>query len=74
MSGFQRPLGIPTIQDRVVRAATLLILEPNFEADFLECSFGFRPRRSAHDVLDAIRGHLAKGKRDVYDADLQVFL
>lgn len=69
--GRQRPLGIPTIKDRVAQAATLLILEPIFEADFLDCSFGFRPGRSAHDALDAIRGHLAKGKRDVYDADLQ---
>lgn len=69
--GRQRPLGIPTIKDRVVQAATLLILEPIFEADFLESSFGFRPGRSAHDALDTIREHLAKGKREVYDADLQ---
>jgi RNA-directed DNA polymerase len=69
--GRQHPLGIPTIKDRVVQAATLLILEPIFEADFLDSSFGFRPGRSAHDALDAIRGHLARGKREVYDADLQ---
>lgn len=69
--GRQRPLGIPTIKDRVVQAATLLLLEPIFEADFRDSSFGFRPGRSAHDALDAIRAHLAQGKREVYDADLQ---
>jgi RNA-directed DNA polymerase len=51
-----RPLGIPTIRDRVVQMATLLILEPIFEADFLECSHGFRSERSAHDALKEIRG------------------
>src|SRR5581483_3592713 len=54
-----------------VQAATLLILEPIFEADFLECSYGFRPGRSAHQALAAIRTHLAAGQRVVYDADLQ---
>jgi len=69
--GRTRPLGIPTVRDRVVQMATLLILEPIFEADFLDSSYGFRPGRSAHDALDAIRGHLARGKREVYDADLK---
>lgn len=69
--GRLRPLGIPTIRDRVVQMAALLILEPIFEADFLESSFGFRPGRKAHDALDAIREALAQGKREVYDADLQ---
>ena len=69
--GRTRPLGIPTIVDRVVQMAVLLILEPIFEADFLESSFGFRPGRSAHDALDAIRGSLGRGKREVYDADLK---
>jgi len=69
--GRTRPLGIPTIRDRVVQMATLLILEPIFEADFRDSSFGFRPGRSAHDALDAIRTHLGRGKREVYDADLK---
>lgn len=70
-NGKLRPLGIPTIKDRVVQMAALLILEPIFEADFLECSFGFRPGRSAHQALEAIRGNLESGFRAVYDADLQ---
>jgi RNA-directed DNA polymerase len=69
--GKMRPLGIPTVKDRVVQMATLLILEPIFEADFLDCSFGFRPGRSAHDALDVIEGNLRKGRRQVYDADLK---
>lgn len=70
-NGKLRPLGIPTVRDRVVQMATLLILEPIFEADFLECSFGFRPGRSAHDALAAVRQGLQAGKTEVYDADLQ---
>lgn len=69
--GKRRPLGIPTIRDRVVQTAALLILEPIFEADFLECSYGFRPGRSAHDALKAIQSYLKAGYRAVYDADLQ---
>jgi len=69
--GRKRPLGIPTIRDRVVETACLLILEPIFEADFLDVSYGFRPGRSQHDALDAIRGHLQAGYLEVYDADLQ---
>jgi RNA-directed DNA polymerase len=69
--GKLRPLGIPTVKDRVVQAATLLIMEPIFEADFLDCSYGFRPERSAHQALEAIRANLAAGYREVYDADLQ---
>ena len=69
--GRMRPLGIPTVRDRVVQMATLLILEPIFEADFRDSSFGFRPGRSAHDALDAIQSHLRSGKREVYDADLK---
>jgi RNA-directed DNA polymerase len=63
-------LGIPTVRDRVVQAAVLLILEPIFEADFEDCSHGFRPGRSAHDALRAIQQHLKEGKTAVYDADL----
>jgi RNA-directed DNA polymerase len=73
-NGKLRPLGIPTIRDRVVQTAALLILEPIFEADFLECSYGFRPRRSAHQALAAIRSNLTAGYREVYDADLQGYL
>lgn len=69
-NGKLRPLGIPTVQDRVVQAAVLLILEPIFEADFEECSHGFRPGRSAHDALRAIHQHLKEGLTEVYDADL----
>jgi RNA-directed DNA polymerase len=69
--GRQRPLGIPTVKDRIVQTATLLILEPIFEADFLDSSFGFRPGKNAHQALDAIRGHLAAGLTEVYDADLK---
>jgi RNA-directed DNA polymerase len=66
-----RPLGIPTVRDRVVQTAALLILEPIFEADFLDCSYGFRPGRSAHQALEEIRGNLTAGFTEVYDADLQ---
>lgn len=69
--GRLRPLGIPTVRDRVVQMAVMLILEPIFEADFLDCSFGFRPGKSAHQAIDAIGQHLAAGFREVYDADLQ---
>jgi len=69
--GRQRPLGIPTVKDRVVQQAALLVLEPIFEADFLDSSYGFRPGRSAHQAVDAIRQHLAGGLQEVYDADLQ---
>ena len=70
-NGKLRPLGIPTVRDRVVQTATLLILEPIFEADFLDCSYGYRPGRSAHQALEKIRGHIQAGYRVVYDADLK---
>lgn len=69
--GRLRPLGIPTVKDRVVQTAVLLILEPIFEADFLDSSYGFRPGRSAHDALEEVREGIAKGLRTVYDADLE---
>jgi RNA-directed DNA polymerase len=72
-NGKKRPLGIPTLRDRVVQMATLLILEPIFEQDFEDCSYGFRPGRSAHDALEEIRGHLKKGYCAVYDADLKSY-
>jgi len=62
--------GVPTVRDRVIQAAVLLILEPIFEADFEECSYGFRPGRSAHGALKEIRQHLKEGLTVVYDADL----
>lgn len=68
--GRMRPLGIPTVKDRVVQMAVLLVIEPIFEADFLDCSFGSRPGKNAHQALDAIAGHLEAGHREVYDADL----
>lgn len=69
--GCERPLGIPTVRDRVVQTAVLLILEPIFEADFEDCSYGFRPGRSAHDALEEIRQSIAAGLKTIYDADLQ---
>jgi RNA-directed DNA polymerase len=72
-NGKLRPLGIPTVKDRVVQMAVLLIVEPIFEADFLDCSYGFRPGRSAHDALEQIKANLQQGRREVYDADLQSY-
>jgi RNA-directed DNA polymerase len=72
-NGKLRPLGIPTVRDRVVQMAVLLIVEPIFEADFLVCSYGFRPGRSAHDALAEIKQNLQQGRREVYDADLQSY-
>jgi Retron-type reverse transcriptase len=71
--GTQRPLGIPTVGDRVVQAAVRRILEPIFEEVFLDCSFGFRPGRSAHMALQKIRKDLAEGYSYVIDADLKSY-
>ena len=71
--GRKRPLGIPTVGDRVVQTACLLILEPIFEADFEDCSYGFRPNRNAHQALEEIRGYLQAGYQAVYDADLRSY-
>ncbi len=73
-NGKLRPLGIPTVRDRVAQMATLLILEPIFEADFEDCSYGFRPGRSAHQALAEIRGQVQAGYQAVYDADLKGYL
>lgn len=73
VDGRLRPLGIPTVRDRVVQTAALLILEPIFEADFLDCSHGYRPARSAHDALEQIEENLRAGYTAVYDADLQAY-
>jgi RNA-directed DNA polymerase len=71
--GGRRPLGIPTVKDRVVQQACLLVLEPIFESDFLDCSFGFRPGCSQIDALEEIRSHLKGGFCAVYDADLKSY-
>jgi group II intron reverse transcriptase/maturase len=71
--GSQRPLGIPTIRDRVVQMALKLVIEPIFEADFCDNSYGFRPKRSAHDAVDAISEALLTGHRQVVDADLSKY-
>jgi len=71
--GRQRPLGIPTLRDRIVQTAAKLVLEPIFEADFLDCSYGFRPNRSAHDALEEIRRTVNAGNNVVLDADIKGF-
>ena len=67
---MQFALTVPTVGDRVVQGAVMLILEPIFEADFEDCSHGFRPGRSAHDALRVIGQQLKEGQTAVYDADL----
>ncbi len=69
--GKRRPLGIPTVRDRVVQMAAKLVLEPVFEADFLPCSYGFRPKRSATMALEVLRKRGAKGGHHVLDADIR---
>jgi RNA-directed DNA polymerase len=68
--GEQRPLSIPAVRDRVVQAATKIVVEPIFEADMLECSFGFRPNRSAHDALQVIVDETWKGARWIAESDV----
>lgn len=69
--GKQRPLGIPTVRDRVVQMAAKIVMEPVFEADFQPCSYGFRPKRSAQQALEAIREAGNQGYNFVVDADIQ---
>lgn len=71
--GKQRPLGIPTVGDRVVQAATKLVLEPIFEVGFQDCSYGFRPGRSATQALEKIRVEAARGYNHVVDGDIRDF-
>ena len=71
--GAKRPLGIPTVRDRVCQQAAKLVLEPIFEADFLPVSFGFRPKRSATDALEAIRVAFPRGRQFVFEADIRDF-
>jgi RNA-directed DNA polymerase len=72
-SGGERPLGVPTVRDRVVQTAALLVLEPIFEADFLPCSYGFRPKKDAHQALEEVSRYLLWGYTQVLDADLAAF-
>ena len=71
--GSERPLGIPTIRDRVTQMAVKLVIEPIFEADFCDNSYGFRPRRSAHDAVDDVAHTLNKGYSEVIDADVSKY-
>lgn len=68
--GRKRPLGIPCVRDRVVQGAVLLVIEPIFEADFCECSHGFRPGRNAQGAMRQLRESLEEGREEIYDADL----
>jgi group II intron reverse transcriptase/maturase len=72
-NGGQRPLGIPTIRDRIVQTAFLLIMEPIFEADFADSSYGFRPQKSAHAAVREIYKYLNWGCTEVYDVDLEKY-
>lgn len=71
--GSQRPLGIPTIRDRVAQMAVKLVIEPIFEADFCPNSYGFRPKKSAHDAVDDIADALHRGYTNIIDADLSKY-
>lgn len=72
-NGKMRPLGIPTVKDRVVQCAVKTVIEPIFEEDFHDCSFGFRPDRSAQDAVARIAENVKKGKALAYDADLSSY-
>lgn len=72
--GSQRPLGIPTFEDKVLQRAVVMLLEPLYEQDFLDCSWGFRPKRSAHGALEQVQGRLMRmGGGWVLDVDLRKF-
>jgi RNA-directed DNA polymerase len=70
-SGGRRPLGIPTVRDRICQQAARIVLEPIFEADFLEVSYGFRPRRKATDAKEVLRRSFIDGHRFVFEADIR---
>jgi group II intron reverse transcriptase/maturase len=72
-NGGERPLGIPSVRDRIAQTACKMILEPIFEADFEETSYGFRPNRSSKDAIKAIKENLKDGKTEIYDADLSSY-
>jgi group II intron reverse transcriptase/maturase len=71
--GKQRPLGIPAVRDRVVQMAAKIVVEPIFEADFLSCSYGFRPKRNANQALEEIRRGGNRGHNIVLDADIRAY-
>jgi len=71
--GRTRPLGIPTVKDRVVQMAVKLVIEPLFEADFLPCSYGFRPQRTPRMALAAIVANVDAGLNQVVDVDLESY-
>lgn len=72
-NGKLRPLGIPTVKDRVIQMACKMVIEPIFEADFEESSYGFRPKRSAHGAVSEIKDNLKAGYTEVFDADLSSY-
>ncbi|XHR29795.1 MAG: group II intron reverse transcriptase/maturase [Chthoniobacteraceae bacterium] len=72
-SGGRRPLGIPTVKDRVVQMAAYMVLMPIFEADFHPCSFGFRPSRRAHQAIEEISKAMREGRSEVVDADISQY-
>jgi len=72
-NGGERPLGIPTVRDRIAQTVCKMILEPIFEADFEDSSYGFRPNRNAKDAIKAIKENLKQGNTAVYDADLSKY-
>src|SRR6476661_10426193 len=71
--GGERPLGIPTIRDRVIQTAAKIVLEPVFEADFEDNAYGYRPRRGAVDAVKEVHRHIVRGYSDVVDADLSKY-
>ena len=72
-NGKMRPLGIPCIRDRIVQTAVKLVIKPILDADFLDCSYGFRPGRRAHQAIDDIVKNLQDGRKAIYDADLSSY-
>ena len=72
--GSQRPLGIPAFEDKIVQRAVVMLLEPIFEQDFYDCSYGFRPQRSAHLALHNLRSDImGQGGRYILDVDLEKY-
>jgi group II intron reverse transcriptase/maturase len=71
--GKQRPLGIPTVRDRVAQAAAKVVLEPIFEADFRDCSYGFRPKRNAHQAMERLRQAVNAGAKWIVEVDIEAF-
>jgi group II intron reverse transcriptase/maturase len=71
--GSKRPLGIPTVKDRIVQMAVKIVIEPIFEADFQENSYGFRPKKDAHQAMNDVNVHLRFGKTQVIDADISKY-